>query len=262
MKKLISVLLATAMLGSIGVQSAFAEEINEEMVTEVTTEAVSTEYKFGDVNEDGEVDEYDFRELLNACCVTMLLSESDEVFAYSEYAEVLNWTEEKCKSCDIDGNGIVNVHDCTILAEIIYIYNADLGYEFNEAVDEFEIVEIIHENNIETTDLSLPEEELEAIETKYHGYIIDYVGYEDGGTTWEIKAYKYGDVNGDGNVDSGDATEVLKYYSSNLAGIEYVPEVISNEDTYIKVADFNSDGSADAKDATAILQSYAESLVK
>ena len=64
----------------------------------------------------------------------------------------------------------------------------------------------------------------------------------------------YGDVNGDGAVNSSDATEILNYYAQSLTG--------KNEDSaknILEIGDVNEDGSVDSADASFTLEYYSYS---
>lgn len=64
----------------------------------------------------------------------------------------------------------------------------------------------------------------------------------------------YGDVNGDGAVNSSDATEMLTYYAQSLTG--------KNNDSaknILEIGDVNGDGTVDSVDASFTLEYYSYS---
>lgn len=68
-----------------------------------------------------------------------------------------------------------------------------------------------------------------------------------------------GDVNGDGKITIDDATEVLKYYAENAAGLS--AGQVGLNITYplsLNTADINGDKKIDISDATLILEMYAK----
>ncbi len=65
-------------------------------------------------------------------------------------------------------------------------------------------------------------------------------------------AINYGDVNGDGAVDSLDASEILVHYASLSTGDK---GTITGKAA--KAADIDSDGKIDSNDASAVLAYYA-----
>ncbi|MCR5601072.1 MAG: hypothetical protein K6G33_10085 [Ruminococcus sp.] len=74
---------------------------------------------------------------------------------------------------------------------------------------------------------------------------------------FKISCYNnLGDVNGDGHVDSSDASAVLTAYASLAASSTY-----TISDKFAKLADVDLDGQIDARDASYILKYYAESSV-
>lgn len=94
----------------------------------------------------------------------------------------------------------------------------------------------------------------------------DVLGYEN--STAQSYAEKYGrgfqnlnlstklgDINGDGVVDSSDATLALREYTLLLSG-----ENGTFSESWKIAADVNSDGTIDASDATKILRYYTEAL--
>lgn len=66
-----------------------------------------------------------------------------------------------------------------------------------------------------------------------------------------------GDVNGDGIVDAGDASDVLKAYADKSTG-----SAVSLDEEQAFAADMNGDGVTDASDASEILAEYAEQQTK
>ena len=63
---------------------------------------------------------------------------------------------------------------------------------------------------------------------------------------------KYGDVDGDGSIDSTDASQVLVIYAANQTG-----EPMELTDRESSAADINMDGFIDASDASTILAYYS-----
>ena len=73
--------------------------------------------------------------------------------------------------------------------------------------------------------------------------------------TFDIVCHRdLGDVNGDGNIDSTDASMVLTAYAEMAASKEY-----KVSDKMLKLSDVNMDGKLDARDASHILKYYAVS---
>ena len=64
----------------------------------------------------------------------------------------------------------------------------------------------------------------------------------------ELEDILWGDANGDGKVNTKDATRILRYYA----------ELISDSEIDLVAADVNSDGNVNTKDATRVLRYYAE----
>ena len=74
---------------------------------------------------------------------------------------------------------------------------------------------------------------------------------------YKISCYNnLGDVNGDGHVDSTDASAALTEYAKLAASSTY-----TISDKFAKLADVNLDGQVDARDASYILKYYAEASV-
>ncbi len=71
-------------------------------------------------------------------------------------------------------------------------------------------------------------------------------------TTPKPEKYKFGDPNGNGKIDSSDASFVLGVYAILATGGD-----AGLEEEQIKAADVNKDGKLDAKDASAILSYYS-----
>lgn len=67
--------------------------------------------------------------------------------------------------------------------------------------------------------------------------------------------FKLGDVDLDGSVDATDASYVLEYYSKSSTSSEISKEEIQE---MIRVADMNGDSVVDSSDASLILKAYAE----
>jgi len=72
-------------------------------------------------------------------------------------------------------------------------------------------------------------------------------------TVLDVEILLYGDVNGDGKVNAGDATQIKRYYNNKTSVF-----TAANADTeYLKkVADVNMDNKANAGDATQIKRYY------
>lgn len=68
----------------------------------------------------------------------------------------------------------------------------------------------------------------------------------------EEDIYSLGDCNGDGMIDSRDATNILAYYSANSTEKE-----TSWSEAQISAADINEDGYIDSRDATVVLSYYS-----
>lgn len=64
----------------------------------------------------------------------------------------------------------------------------------------------------------------------------------------------YGDLNGDGKIDSSDASLVLNYYSQLQVGAITLDDLPAD---LLKAGDINYDGLIDSKDATVILAYYS-----
>ena len=73
-------------------------------------------------------------------------------------------------------------------------------------------------------------------------------------------AYSYnfelGDVNWDGSIDASDASYVLEFYSRSFTNIEVAKASLQD---MVSVADMNGDSIVDAIDASLILKAYSES---
>ncbi|MGN0676491.1 MAG: dockerin type I domain-containing protein [Ruminococcus sp.] len=73
----------------------------------------------------------------------------------------------------------------------------------------------------------------------------------------DFKDYKSGDVNGDGNIDASDASDVLGFYSNISAGVP-VDELSSKYKYILLGGDYDHNNNINANDASQILSRYAK----
>lgn len=72
----------------------------------------------------------------------------------------------------------------------------------------------------------------------------------------------YGDINGDGVIDSKDAVNILIFYANKIVDSSITMSQFLNDNSKESLGDVNRDGSVNSADAVEILVYYANTLVK
>lgn len=142
------------------------------------------------------------------------------------------------KTLDVNGDGKVDIDDA------IYVYNFAVNIN-SHSLEELEALTKLTASVEYYADAEYVQPEL-----------LNYA-FSLAKNLTDFKDYKSGDVNGDGNIDSSDASDVLGFYSDISAGVP-VDELSSKYKYILLGGDYDHNNNVNASDASQILSHYAK----
>ena len=186
------------------------------------------------------------------------------------YQELSDGIKDGRYFADFDGNGKFDLIDANVIMHYyamimtddiptdwegkstFFSYSKDCRYSFLKDYD------LVERDGMLDYYITLNNDMLENVK-KYGDINGDGVINTDDANEFGIayrQGFELGDVDFDGSVDASDASYVLEYYSSSQVSSE-ITEAIRID--MIDIADMNGDSVVDAVDASLILKAYAES---
>lgn len=237
----------------------------------IPAEDIENILKYGDVNGDGEVDATDATYILN--CITLDFNGDGAINTYDThlileyYADKIldqntvpdEYAEKIGKYGDINGDGEADATDASCLMRILIEMtdaNDDGVVDINDAVFFYDIamnLDSYSEEEIKSFVELTAEVRYDSSPERMKKSFIDY-SYD---VAEVLTDFQKGDVNGDGQLNASDASDVMSLYADISSGS--VSDINSGKYKLIRfMGDMDEDGIIKASDASAILSAYAD----